>query len=218
MKNYRQYHGSNISFIDMLFNIIIVFVLLFFVAIMLMNPPSKKADIESKADLMITMSWPDLSPHDIDLWVKPPNGTPIFYNHRENSFVFLDRDDLGISNNFVIKDDQKIALAPRREVMSFRGKEQGRYVANVHFYIPKSADGSKVETYDGTPIPVTVELVQINPVYKILARKEIALTRVKEERTAFSFIIRDDIIAELSLDIEEPFIQSSGVTTSIPGQ
>jgi len=216
MKDYRHYHGSNISFIDMLFNIIIVFVLLFFVTVMLMNPQSKKEDIESKADILITMSWPDHSPHDIDLWVKPPNGVPIFYNHRENSFVFLDRDDLGISNNFVIKDGVKTPLAPRREVMSFRGKEPGRYVANVHFYLPKTPDGTKADTYDGTPIPVVVELTQINPVYKILAKKEIILTFVKEERTAFSFIIRDDVVTELTMDVEEPFLQGSGTTVVTP--
>ena len=81
MKNFKQYYGSNISFIDMLFNIIIVFVLLFFVSIMMMNPVSKKSDIESKADLLIVMSWPDFSNHDIDLWVKPPEGPAVFYNH-----------------------------------------------------------------------------------------------------------------------------------------
>lgn len=218
MKDYRYYHGSNISFIDMLFNIIIVFVLLFFIAVMLMNPVSKKEDIASKADLMITMTWPDNNPHDVDLWVKPPNGTAIFYNHRENSYVFLDRDDLGISNNFVMKDGVRVPLSARREVMSFRGKESGRYVANVHFYLSKTPDGAKADTYDGTPIPVTVELIQINPVYKILAKKEIVLTKVKEERTAFSFIIRDDTVSEIAVDIEEPFLQSNGSTVIAPGQ
>lgn len=218
MKDYRHYHGSNISFIDMLFNIIIVFVLLFFVTVMLMNPQSKKEDIESKADILITMTWPDLNPHDIDLWIKPPNGSAISYNHRENSYVFLDRDDLGISNNFMIKDGEKIVLAPRREVVSFRGKQSGRYVANVHFFLSKTPEGAGLipGTYDGTPVPVVVELVQINPVYKILAKKEISLTKVKEERTAFSFIIRDEIVADIEIDIEEPFIQNYAISSMGP--
>lgn len=212
MKDYRQYHGSNISFIDMLFNIIIVFVLLFFIAVLLMNPPSKKEDIPAKADLIITMTWPDNNPHDIDLWLKTPKGTPIFYNHRENSFAFLDRDDLGISNNYVEKDGVKVPLSARREVISFRGKSPGRYVANVHFFISKSPDGQRAYEYDGQPIPVIVELIQINPVYKVLAKKEIVLTQVKEEKTAFSFIIADDVVSEISLEIEEPFLQNYNTT------
>ena len=48
--------------------------------------------------------------------------------------------------------------------------------------------------------------MQINPTYNILARKEINLATVKEEKTAFSFIIRDDAVTEIETDIEEPFI------------
>lgn len=209
MKNYRGYHNNNISFIDMLFNIIVVFVLLFFISIMIMNPPSKKKDIEAKADVLIVMTWPDFNPHDIDLWIKPPNDIPIYYNRRENSFLFLDKDDLGSTNNYVMQDDKKVYLPSRREVVSFRGREPGRYVANVHFYLPKTVNEEVMTSYDNTPIPVTVELIQINPAYKILARKEILLTRVKEEKTAFSFIVTDDAISNIVIDIEEPFIQNT---------
>jgi hypothetical protein len=205
MKRYRQYHGSNISFIDMLFNIIVGFVLLFFIAVLLMNPPVKKADIEAKADIIITMSWPDLSPHDIDLWIKNPTTDPIHYNRRENSYLFLDRDDLGVSNNFIFKDGQQVMLESRREVASFRGKVNGRYVANVVFFIAKSSDGQPDNRYDGTPIPVRVELIQINPVYKILAKKDIVLTKIKEEQTAFSFIIQDGLVIDVDLETEELF-------------
>lgn len=205
MKKYRQYHGSNLSFIDMLFNIIVGFVLLFFIAVLMMNPPVKKEDIKAQADIIITMSWPDLNPHDIDLWIKNPSTLPIHYNRRENSYLFLDRDDLGISNNYVIKDGQRIALAPRREVATFRGKVDGRYVANVVFFMAKTDDGTADKVYNGEPLTVTVELVQINPHYKILAKKDIVLTQVREERTAFSFIIEDENVIELDLETEEPF-------------
>jgi hypothetical protein len=206
MKKSSIYYGSNISFIDMLFNIIIVFVLLFFASLMLINEPAKKKDIEARADIIITMTWPDLSPHDIDLWLKVPEGQAIGYNHKENTYVFLERDDLGISNNFVIKDEKKVALSPRREVISFRGKIPGRYVTNINFFLPKTEDGKGVATYTGEPIPVIVELIQINPSYKILARKEIILTKSKEERTAFSFLVQNEIVSGIELDIEEPFI------------
>jgi len=210
MKNYKHYHGSNISFIDMLFNIIIAFVLMFFIAIMYMNPAAKKKDLEAKADIIITMSWPDNNPHDIDLWLKPPEGSAIYYSAKENSFIFLDRDDLGASNNFIIKDGVKEMLATRREVISFRGKMSGRYVVNSVFYMAKTESGVTLDpsTYVGTPVPVTIEMVQINPVYKIIAKKNILLS-IKEEKTAFSFIIRDEEITDIDLETEEKFAQSS---------
>lgn len=211
MKTNRKYYGSNMSFIDMLFNIIIVFALIFFAAVLLINDPAKKKDIEAKADIIVTMSWPDQSPHDIDLWIKTPEGLPIGYTHKENSYLFLERDDLGISNNYIIKDGEKIALSPRREVASFRGKVSGRYVVNVQFFMGKTPDGKGLPTegYENISIPVQVELIQINPTYKILGKKEIILTIFKEERTAFAFIISDDIITDISTDIEEKFIFSS---------
>lgn len=206
MKYNKTYHGNNISFIDMLFNIIIVFVLLFFMAIMLMNPISKKNEIEAKADLLVVMTWPDNSPHDIDLWIKPPKGRAIGFTNRDSSYLFLDRDDLGASNNYTIVDEKKILISTRREVLAFRGKAPGRYVVNVQFFLPKGNDGKQIYSYDGTPVTVNVEFVQINPVYKILSKKEIILTAVKEEKTAFSFIIRDDDVAEIDNTTEEHFI------------
>ena len=214
INKHRNYHGSNISFIDMLFNIIIAFVLLFFAAILLINPPAKKKDIEAKADLIITMSWQDLSPHDIDLWVKPPDGHNIGFTSKENSYIFLERDDLGVTNNFVMKDGVKVTLPTRREVISFRGKIPGRYVVNAHFYMAKDNEGaSRPEVYDGVPVLVIVELIQINPTYKILARKEIKLENVKQEKTAFSFIIRDDLVTSIDTETEEHFILNpQGIT------
>jgi hypothetical protein len=190
----------------MLFNIIIVFALIFFAAVLLMNEPTKKKDTEAKADMIVTMSWPDLSPHDVDLWIKAPDGAPIYYSHKENSYLFLDRDDLGVSNNYIVKDGEKIQLSVRREVASFRGMAPGRFVVNSMFYAAKKIDGTvEVDKSVIEPIPVVLELIQINPVYKILARKEMILTEVKEQKTAFSFIIRDGLITDIDTETEEPF-------------
>jgi hypothetical protein len=216
-KKNHNYHGSNISFIDMLFNIIMVFVLMFFASILMMNPPAKKNEVEVKADTIITMTWPDNSPHDIDLWVKVPEGNPIGYSHKENTYLFLERDDLGANNNYVMKNDERVILATRREVATFRGKEEGRYVVNVNFYMAKTMDGHTDSAYSGPPIPVVVELIQINPVYRVLARKEIMLTSVREEKTAFSFIVNNNEITEIEKDIEEPFILLTAGTVSYGG-
>jgi hypothetical protein len=201
-----QYHGNNISFVDMLFNIIIVFALLFFIAVLLMNPPTKKKDIEAKADLIITMTWSDNSPHDIDLWVHPPEGHNIGYTSKENSYIFLDRDDLGVINNYIVKDDTKQLLPTRREVISFRGKQPGRYIVNAQLFAAKDENGEALSEYNGLAIPIVVELIQINPVYKILSRKELVLSDFKEEKTAFSFIIVGETITQIDTETKQLFI------------
>ena len=199
MKLHRNssYHGSALAFIDMLFNIIILFVLISMAAFLMMNPLAKKKDIESKADLMIVMTWPDNDPNDIDLWLKSPNSI-IGYPNRENSYLHLEQDNLGKANNFIMKDGNKIDLPVRREVISFRGTPNGRYVTNVHFF-----SGYQ---WNGNPVPIVIELIQINPVYKVLMRKELSLERPKVEKTAFAFIIQDNTIVDSDNDLEEPFL------------
>ena len=58
-------------FYDMLFNMLIAFVFCFIVALLAMNPKALKAgDIPSKAEYIISVSWPDMNPNDIDTWVQ----------------------------------------------------------------------------------------------------------------------------------------------------
>lgn len=208
----KRYHGNSIAFIDMLFNIVIVIVLLFFITVLFMNPPVKKNDIKAKADIIITMSWPDFNPHDIDVWIKPPEGPAIGYRNKENSYLFLDRDDLGMSNNYIFRDGKKVPVSTRREVISIRGKTPGRYIVNVFFFQAKGE-----EAYNILPVPVVVEMVEINPKYRILVKKEVVLTRRAEERTAFSFIVQNDLVTDITDNIEEPFILTEQIAgSSIP--
>ena len=66
------------SYNDLLFNVLVGFVLLFILAFMLINPITKKAEIPKKAEIMVMLEWEDKSKDDIDLWVvggtmaKPP--------------------------------------------------------------------------------------------------------------------------------------------------
>ena len=64
-KKYSSYTSYN----DMLFNVLIGFVLLFILAFMLINPITKKADIPQKAEIMVVLDWNDESFDDVDLWI-----------------------------------------------------------------------------------------------------------------------------------------------------
>ena len=65
---------SSTAFIDLLFNIIVGVAFLFMIAFLLINPVSKKNDVESKADYLIILTWDNKSHDDIDLWIRDPVG------------------------------------------------------------------------------------------------------------------------------------------------
>jgi hypothetical protein len=71
-------------FYDMLFNMLIAFVFCFIVALLAMNPRATKAgDVPAKAEFIITLSWPDNDPNDLDAWVQGPGGDVVWFRQRE---------------------------------------------------------------------------------------------------------------------------------------
>ena len=69
---------------------------------------SKEGKIDSKAEFIITMDWPDNHPDDLDLFVQDPAGNIAWYRHREAGFLTLDRDDRGGANDFIVVNGKKI--------------------------------------------------------------------------------------------------------------
>lgn len=68
---------------DLLFNTLLAFVLLFAIALMAMNPKAKTGVIDAKAEFLITVTWPDLNPNDIDTWVQDPGGDLVWFRALE---------------------------------------------------------------------------------------------------------------------------------------
>jgi hypothetical protein len=148
-------YGSNLSFNDVLFNVLLGFVVLFVLALLLINPITKKSDIPAKAEIMIIVEWDDESGDDIDTWVKGPlMGAPISFQNKHSGMMHLDRDDLGRSSDTMIIDGEKIVIKVNREVVTMRGIVAGDYYINIHVY--NKATGSDVTKY-------TVTLLDVNP-------------------------------------------------------
>jgi hypothetical protein len=84
MRSRRRTREAEVDpFYDMLFNMLIAFVFCFIVALLAMNPKALKAgDIPAKAEYIITVSWPDLNPNDIDTWVQDPGGNLVWFRAR----------------------------------------------------------------------------------------------------------------------------------------
>ena len=105
----------------MLFKALQVVAFLFFIALLAIAPEAKDGKIDSKAEFIITMDWPDNHPDDIDLFVQDPAGNIAWYRHREAGFMVLERDDRGGANDFILVNGKKIASPIREEIVAIRG-------------------------------------------------------------------------------------------------
>ena len=76
--NYPDYRPFD-PFSVMLFKALQVVAFLFFIALLAMNPEAKQGKIDTKAEFIITLGWPDSQPDDIDLYVEDPLGNKLTY-------------------------------------------------------------------------------------------------------------------------------------------
>ena len=95
-------------FTDLLFNALLTFTFLFFMVLLLLNPPAKSGIIDPKAEFMITATWEDGSPNDVDVWVEGPGGKLVWYKKSQDGLMHLDRDDRGLTNDMQLIDGKEI--------------------------------------------------------------------------------------------------------------
>jgi hypothetical protein len=161
----------------MLFKGLQVVAFLFFIALLAMNPEAKEGKVDSKAEFIITMTWPDDHPDDIDLYAEDPLGNVVWYHVREGGFMMLDRDDRGSANNTITVDGRKITSSFRQETISIRGIVPGEYTVNVHYFLATR----------GGPVPAVVKVEKVNPTVEVVAYDTVQLSRMGEEKTAVRF-------------------------------
>lgn len=170
-------------FYDMLFNMLIAFVFCFIIALLAMNPKAlKTGDIPAKAEFIITVSWPDMNPNDIDTWAQDPGGNLVWFRARESGMMHLDRDDRGLSNDTIVVNGQKVVNPVNQEVVSIRGIAPGEYTVNAHYY----------DTKDGQPVNVTVSVVKVNPRADIVYYGQTTIARKGDEATLVRFTVLPD--------------------------
>jgi len=163
-----------------LFKALQVLAFLFFIALLIVAPKAKEGKVDSKAEFLITVDWPDNHPDDIDTFVQDPLGNVAWFRRREAGFMELDRDDRGGINDFVMVNGKKQLTATRQELVSIRGIVAGEYTVNVYHFTALT----------GQAVPVTVTVQKLNPVAKIIAKETIELEKGStEERTAVRFTL-----------------------------
>jgi len=166
----------------MLFKALQVIAFLFFIALLAVSPDSKEGKIDSKAEFIITMDWPDNHPDDLDLFVQDPAGNIAWYRHREAGFLTLDRDDRGGTNDFIIVNGKKIASPIREEIVTVRGIVPGEYTVNV----------SHFQATTGQPVAANVKVQKLNPTTQVIFDNKLMLDHSGDEKTALRFRLDTD--------------------------
>lgn len=169
--------GTFVPFTDILFNALLGFSVMLFIAFALIKPDDKVGNINVKAEVIITVTWPDNLPDDIDIYVRDPQDNIVWYNTLDRGFLHLDRDDRGEYLDQMMVDGEKVTFPLNQETVTVRGIVPGEYTVNVfNFLHPSQA-----------PIPVSVKVEKLNPTVKVIFYQSLYLSRVGEEQTAIRF-------------------------------
>ena len=166
----------------MLFKALQVVAFLFFIALLAISPDSKDGKIDSKAEFIITLDWPDNHPDDLDLFVQDPIGNIAWYRHREAGFLTLDRDDRGGANDFILVNGRKIPSPIREEIVTVRGIVAGEYTVNV----------SHFQATTGQPVEATVKVQKLNPTAQVIFDDKVIVDHTGDEKTAVRFKVNPE--------------------------
>jgi hypothetical protein len=166
----------------MLFKALQVVSFLFFLALLAISPEAKDGKIDSKAEFIITLDWPDNHPDDLDLFVQDPAGNIAWYRHREAGFLVLDRDDRGGANDFIVVNNKKIASPIREEIVTIRGIVAGEYTVNVSHFVATT----------GAPVSAKVKVEKLNPTAQVIFDDTVFVDHTGDEKTAVRFTLDTD--------------------------
>ena len=167
------------TFTDLLFNSLLGFAFMFAIAFMLISDPSDGGKIDSKAEILISVRWPDQHPDDVDAIVESPQGGLVWYHNRDTGLMHLDRDDRGIFADKMNVNGATISNPINQETITIRALQSGEYVVNLLHY---------QANYD-KPLTVDVKVEKLNPEVELVYYGSHELKGVGDEQTAVRFSI-----------------------------
>ena len=167
-------------FSALLFNSLKAITFMFFISFAMINKPADSGKVDPKAEMLITVTWPDSNPDDVDTYVEDPAGNVVWYNQREAGLMHMDRDDRGMFKDVILYNGKEVTSPLNQEIVSFRGLEDGEYVVNVVHYI---ANGTAT-------LPVKVKVEKLNPSVKVIYYQTLELQGTGDEQTAARFTLK----------------------------
>jgi hypothetical protein len=177
--NLHHRENGQDAFTDVLFNALLGFAFMFVVAFSFMNEPTDTGKVDAKAEVLITVRWPDGHPDDIDAIVEDPRGNLVWYHNQDTGLMHLDRDDRGTFHDRIRIDGREITNPINQETVSLRTLAPGEYVVNLLHYRANYAD----------PVPVTVKVEKLNPEVELVYYGTHTLAGAGSELTALRFVL-----------------------------
>lgn len=174
--------GTFVPFTDILFNALLGFAVMVFIAFALIKPDAQAGAVDIKAEFIITVTWPDRSPDDVDTYVEDPLGNIVWYHVMQKCFMSLDRDDRGNYLDTITVNGKEVLDPLNQESVSIRRNIPGEYVVNVYKFTDSTHQ----------PDPVTIKVEKINPKVSVVYYGQVVLTHKGDERTAVRFSIDAD--------------------------
>jgi hypothetical protein len=181
----RNKYNANTSFLDFLFLLVLGFMCMFIISFLMIQVKTvKNAKVQSNAEFIITVTWPDDSLDDVDAYLADPLGKLVSFKRREDGLMHLDRDDLGRRNDVIQTPAGPVTFDENQEIITIRGIIPGEYIMNVHMY-------RKLEK-EKPPTEVTVKIEKINPQVTLIALKKVELAFDGDEKTVLRFTLDEE--------------------------
>lgn len=208
----RDKSGWLWAFVDLLLCMVGLFVALFIVAMLQMNPATKRGTVDMPAEYVLRLTWPDKALDDIDMHLLLPNKKVVNFSTKDVDYATLDRDDLGLvaSNDLYVVNGQLHTVFKNQEITTIRAIVPGTYVVNLHVYHASSMTmyaGEAIESAAKLPYKAHVTLERLNPHVTTLIEVDVPLSREGEQVTAFQFTVNaDGSVTDVRTNVDVPFI------------
>jgi hypothetical protein len=149
-----------------------------------MNPKkTSEANIKTKAEFVIDVTWPDNSKDDVDTYVEDSQGNLVYFHRKEDGLMHLTRDDTGYGTDKMRTEMGEVFVSNNnKEEVFIRGIVPGEYVVNVHMYHKR----------DPLPIEVVGKIDKLNPSKSVVAMKKVVLYKSGQEETICRFVVGSD--------------------------
>src|SRR4051812_26362446 len=174
--------GTFVPFTDIVLNVLLGFTFLVLIALALVRPEAKAGSVDVKAEVLITVSWPDGAEDDVDTYVKDPLGNIVWFFGREKGFLNLERDDRGAFHDTVLVNGVRVENPLNQETVTLRGIVAGEYVVNVNDYSHLTVG----------KLPVSVRVEKLNPKVSVIYYGVKDLTHSGDEATAVRFTLDNE--------------------------
>lgn len=195
----RDKYGSTLGFLDLIFNTLLAFVMLFILMFLIVKTEDTTTKIDDKNEIVITLKWDPESTDDVDLWLKDPKGRTVGFINKEIPGIALERDDMGIRTDTITdQDGNTIVIKLNQEVINIRHLVPGIYTINAHMFSKRNNE----------PTDVTLKLIKINP-FKEFPEITKTLQERGSEVTMLTFEIDSSgNIININTKIEDLFIMN----------